>query len=243
MADPTVHLWRLGLKPAQLARIAKEQNIRIHDDEDHGYTIHALLCGLFGKAQAPKPWRLDTQRSVLWAYAPQPLDATAAALADPLYHAAIDWERSASRQAPVLASGTTVAFDLRACPVVRRGGRGDQRASEHDALLWQAQRDGVAVGTLDPALVYADWLRQRAWTTAQGADLGQVTVVGWSKPAMQAASTWRGRGDGRLRLPDAHFSGILTITDSEAFLPTLARGIGRHRAFGYGMLLLRPVSA
>ena len=40
--------------------------------------------------------------------------------------------------------------------------------------------------------------------------------------------------------PDAVMRGILTITDSAAFANLLARGIGRHRAYGYGMLLLRP---
>ena len=34
--------------------------------------------------------------------------------------------------------------------------------------------------------------------------------------------------------------GVLTITDSEAFASTLAQGIGRHRSYGFGMLLLRP---
>ena len=37
--------------------------------------------------------------------------------------------------------------------------------------------------------------------------------------------------------------GILTVTDSAAFAALLARGVGRHRAYGYGMLLLRPARA
>ena len=37
--------------------------------------------------------------------------------------------------------------------------------------------------------------------------------------------------------------GILTITDAAAFSNLLARGVGRHRAYGYGMLLLRPARA
>ena len=34
--------------------------------------------------------------------------------------------------------------------------------------------------------------------------------------------------------------GIMTITDPDAFSGTLSQGIGRHRSYGYGMLLLRP---
>ena len=43
--------------------------------------------------------------------------------------------------------------------------------------------------------------------------------------------------------PDAVMRGNLTVTDSDSFVALLARGIGRHRAYGYGMLLLRPASA
>ena len=43
--------------------------------------------------------------------------------------------------------------------------------------------------------------------------------------------------------PDAVMRGILTITDAAAFSNLLARGVGRHRAYGYGMLLLRPARA
>ena len=34
--------------------------------------------------------------------------------------------------------------------------------------------------------------------------------------------------------------GALTVTDPDAFAALLARGVGRHRAYGYGMILLRP---
>ncbi|MFG1332515.1 type I-E CRISPR-associated protein Cas6/Cse3/CasE [Xanthobacter autotrophicus] len=37
--------------------------------------------------------------------------------------------------------------------------------------------------------------------------------------------------------------GTLTVRDAQAFAALLARGVGRHRAFGYGMLLLSPPEA
>jgi CRISPR system Cascade subunit CasE len=40
--------------------------------------------------------------------------------------------------------------------------------------------------------------------------------------------------------PDAVFTGTLVVARPAEFMGLLARGIGRHRAFGYGMLLLRP---
>ena len=40
--------------------------------------------------------------------------------------------------------------------------------------------------------------------------------------------------------PDVVMQGRLRVSDPQAFAQLLARGVGRHRAFGFGMLLLRP---
>lgn len=40
--------------------------------------------------------------------------------------------------------------------------------------------------------------------------------------------------------PDATMEGLLEVQRPEAFAELMARGCGRHRAFGFGMLLLRP---
>jgi len=242
-------LWRLALDPARLAAVASSQGIPA-SDEDHGYTGHALLCGLFGKDRAPKPWLLDGRKGVLWAYSPTPLAASNYEFADPLYHAAVRWDESASKPMPPLKAGRQIGWDLRACPVVRQGARhgsespGTQKtkASEHDYLLWVAKRDGVLANSVDAAAVYAIWLKERAWPATAGATLDSITVDGWQKPAKNGSNAWRGRGDGRLRLPDVHFSGVLTVTDPEAFTAQMARGVGRHRAFGFGMLLLRSLA-
>jgi len=241
---PELHLWRLPLDLKGLARIAAEQCIPYHD-EDHGYVIHALLAALYGST-APRPWHFQAGKRLLWAYAPQPLEAQqeTSDLADPLYHRAVDWARAASKRMPRFAVGRRMRFDLRACPVVRHGGRkGKDRASEHDYLLWCARRDGVPQNHLDPRLVYAEWLCERAWKpAAAGAQVvsGSVAVVGRSKPMEQGANAWRGRRDGRVRLPDVSFTGMLEVGDPDTFAAFLARGVGRHRSFGFGMLLLRP---
>ena len=41
--------------------------------------------------------------------------------------------------------------------------------------------------------------------------------------------------------PDAIMHGALIVSDPGAFHALLARGVGRHCAFGFGMLLLRPL--
>ena len=40
--------------------------------------------------------------------------------------------------------------------------------------------------------------------------------------------------------PEVVLGGRFTITDPDTFTALLTRGIGRHRAFGFGMILLKP---
>ncbi len=64
------------------------------------------------------------------------------------------------------------------------------------------------------------------------------TVVRRSAPQAEGA-----RLKHTVQGPDAVFTGLLQVRDSAAFAALLARGIGRHRAFGFGMLLLKPAAA
>ncbi len=239
-----LHLWRLAVDPAGLARIALDQRIPA-DDQDHGYVLHALLCGLFGKAAAPKPWFFQADRAWLWAYAGHPLDLSKLP-ATGAQRQSILTEASRSKPMPTFRAGQRLAFDLRACPVVRHGKRDADKASEHDALNWQARRTGVPESSLDPRVVYADWLRTH-WKPDSGAALIDCQVSGWLRPhrgtGQGSGTVWRGRGDGRLRLPEVRFTGRLTLTDPTAFRQALARGVGRHRAFGFGMVLVKPAAS
>jgi CRISPR system Cascade subunit CasE len=42
--------------------------------------------------------------------------------------------------------------------------------------------------------------------------------------------------------PDATLKGRLEVIDPVAFRNLLIRGVGRHRSFGFGLLLLRPAN-
>ena len=45
------------------------------------------------------------------------------------------------------------------------------------------------------------------------------------------------------KFPDAVLAGELTLVEPEPFMEVLARGVGRQRAFGYGMVMLQPAPA
>ena len=57
-----------------------------------------------------------------------------------------------------------------------------------------------------------------------------------------AAYEQHGGKRGQLRFSTVDLSGELVVTDAERFASTLANGIGRAKAFGCGLLLVRPAT-
>lgn len=144
---------------------------------------------------------------------------------------------------------------------------GAARGQERDVYLARvaaAERALVAVGgapTVQPspasspvpsrAECYLEWLDGRL--RGAGAELAKGDAGGggagrWAARVDAFRFTRllaRDRGGARTRSaavdgPDALVTGTLIVTDPDALAAGLARGVGRHRAFGFGMLLLTP---
>lgn len=85
--------------------------------------------------------------------------------------------------------------------------------------------------------MYRDWLARHL--AAGGVEPERLALDSFRLSGTQRRGSDRALHHLR-RGPDALFSGVLRVADPDAFAALLARGVGRHRAFGYGMLLLRP---
>lgn len=239
----TLSLLKLGPDFNRLMRWADERGLlpkRVEDDL--GYALHALLAAAFGDL-APKPFALLRNPSLpasLLAYStkdPAVLREHASAFAEPDVMQALGVEEMAAKAMPErFATGRTLGFALRARPTVRTDRDGDRnRVREVDAFLAAVTETAPAAGP-DRAAVYQEWLRGHL--AASGTGLERVTLDGF-----RLSDTHRRGQDRALRLqrgPDASFTGVLRVVDPDRFAELLARGVGRHRAFGYGMLLLRP---
>lgn len=220
---------------------------------DLGEALHGLLRAAFGE-QAPQPFRyLDEARGLL-AYTPLDAQAIAAqaALADPLAARTLGLDAGRDhggyrlRPFPTQwAQGQVLGFDVRLRPTVR-GARGEQDAFLH-AVAQAGGKDGAPVSR---EAVYAQWLHaqlslrdgqpRQPWQGAvelldvQLAAFRRSTITRRSQPGADAARQGRDI-DG----PDATLTGRLRVADPAAFAHLLARGLGRHRSYGFGMLLLR----
>lgn len=235
----TLQMVRADIRLRELQRWMGSRRIK-----DMDRAMHSLLTECFGEL-APKPFRLIAPRSgrlaVLYGYG----QADAAALqeqeaicADPLQVWAIPPERIQSKLMPSnWRSGQRLGFEARIRPVVRHAaGAEGVGGGERDVFQVEAMRHPRGEMSRDREAVYIDWLA-RELDRRGGARLDP------ERSQLASFRLLRSRyqsGQRPSEGPEAVLRGALTITDRDAFADLLARGVGRHRAYGYGMLLLRP---
>lgn len=157
--------------------------------------------------------------------------------ARPLVAFSEDWEIRSRPYAPALREGMRLSFVLCANPVVSKRGA-DGKSRRHDVVM-QAKKDGaIADGMCGAELVESAclaWLRARA--TAAGFDLVGATVGGYRQ---QHAS--KRKGEQPIQFSSVEFAGELVVTDPVAFQRTLLDGLGHAKAFGCGLMLVKPVA-
>jgi CRISPR system Cascade subunit CasE len=239
----TLHMIKLVPDVPQLIRWADRQRLldRTHED-DLGYALHAVLHAAFGDL-APRPFSLVTERvrsPELLGYTTHNTDALrdhVLSFADPEIPNVIGLPSLAGKPMPDgFVIGRRLGFIVRARPTVRTDRDGDRtRVVERDAyrepLPDAANADGSTRGE-----VYQAWLTTRL--EAGGAAVERLMLERFCR-----SFTLRRDKSRRLRAiegPDASFSGVLVVKDPAKVADLLAHGVGRHAAFGYGMLLLRP---
>lgn len=238
-----LNLVRLAVDVRALVAFAVAEGV---DDDDRGYAVHLALRRRFGAA-APQPFRLfDTaDQPHLLGYAADERTLTEAGGLPALDERLSTIFPSAPAIKPMPSdwrSGARYAFEVRVRPVVRfgprlralRAGEGKSAAGERDAFLAAIEKaDG---GVVDREAVYRDWLLRQVREAAavERADLRLMRRLRTRR------SSHGGPGARRIEGYEVLFGGTLSVDAPEAFARLLAHGVGRHAAFGFGMLMLAP---
>ena len=233
-----LHMVQMQMSSRDLARSAKTQNIPTSAN-DVGYALHGQLAALFGNL-APKPFRAIERKGFVTVLGYGSADQRA--LRDQMDIVAEPFDQRSLRD---LATKTMpeawpkdrrLGFEVRVCPTIRQGSK------ELDVYLSTVQRLEKGETADAREHVYGQWLARKL---AGAAELTSCRMDRFRLIQLfrrhQDRST-KGRKTSRPMFPEAVLQGDLTIQDGAAFAKLLARGIGRHRAFGFGMLLLRPPS-
>jgi CRISPR system Cascade subunit CasE len=239
----TLHLLELPLSLKALHIWAGGRGL----GSDEGTALHHLLGETFGPA-ALQPFRLmvapRARSGTLYAYADadaETLRGHVMASLTPAQAAVFELDRlrSLPRPASTWAAGQRIGFDVRLRPVVRLAagliGTDDtgatvslRKGAEVDAFLAAVLRDRP----MKREAAYVDWLAARL-APAAVLDAAASHLASFQRTRVQ-------RNGRRIEGPDAVVHGTLIINNPAAFADLLARGVGRHRSYGYGMLLLRP---
>lgn len=165
------------------------------------------------------------------------------------------WQVQCREYRPQVPAGARLSFELRANPVVSRSGEGGSK--RHDVVMdakkrlltardlpnWEAWAPDRTAADGQPdrppplyQLVHAactGWLASRAEQHGFALDESSVSVAAYQQ---------HGGKRGQLRFSTVDLAGELVVTDAERFLTTLASGVGRAKAFGCGLLLVRPAA-
>lgn len=217
---------------------------------DEGRALHHLVDEVFGPATL-RPFRLLVppmrRTGTLYAYCGEDaraLKETALALAKPDHLTVVPLDRVDSKVMPSgWEVGRRLGFDVRVRPVQRlrkalalSPTRSIPAGSEIDAFQREAFRsypeatDGMEEAGRTREAVYLDWIAERLAPAALlESDGSRLVRFRRSRVA---------RGGASVEGPDAVVHGTMTVVDGEGFANLLRRGIGRHRAYGYGMLLV-----
>jgi len=235
---------------ARWATASGQQALR----EDMGYALHAALQATLG-LQAPKPFAVvrrsgavqlvgyimvppeDLERALSLAAATDPVAARALGLIDSatpdVRPMPVDWR-----------SGEVLSFETRVAPVVRSRSMPGGGYPEIDAAF-HPDYCGDSPGAREQA--HARWLA-RELARGGAATLLEQRVLAFSlaQIARRGRSVEHEGAKRRTRsglLPDLTVRGQLRVDNGAAFDALLRRGLGRHRSFGFGCLLLAPAGA
>lgn len=139
---------------------------------------------------------------------------------------------------PGLSTGDQLAFRLRANPTVARRVEGAKHSPRSDVLMAakkpfpSGQRTSEeCVKAMDHAA--REWLQSRA----EGGGF-RLTVDPEVSGYRQHALRKPGRRDA-IQFSSVDYEGLLEVTDPGKLIETLALGMGRAKAFGCGLLLVR----
>lgn len=133
--------------------------------------------------------------------------------------------------APMLSAGQTLRFNLRANPTVCKNGK------RHD-LLMEAKRQRKTQGDSRGYLVLS---------AASGADVvgapgeqNGFTLRETSVDAYRQQQIRREKSRQMIQFSSVDYTGVLVLNDPVLFLQRLAQGYGKSRAFGCGMMMIKP---
>ena len=255
----TTYLIYLPLNMQKFNRWAGQRGLIRKGIFDQGYAMHVLLCNLFGKNKL-QPFRIfaSEHRRLGSLYAYSEMDANNLAQEANLYATpdCLSVTQSLrdfrSKEMPVnFPTSQKIGFEIRIWPTRRlaqelpdsKSGKSYSKGAELDDYIACVLRhftddrnfgkESLRSAGITRYNCYIDWLSERF------SDSADVLKNDCRLTSFKRTRCVRGNGQS-IEGPDAIIHGNLRVRNSDSFNYKIRNGLGRHKAYGYGMLLLRP---
>ncbi|MBK7760495.1 MAG: type I-E CRISPR-associated protein Cas5/CasD [Deltaproteobacteria bacterium] len=246
-----LHLVQLRLDLPRLLRSARLS--RYHEDKlDLGYLVHTFLDSAFGAASV-RPFVIPalspgmegalghTSGVEVLGYSERDaegLTRAAQELATPEHYNVLT--DVLSKPMPTTWSeGRALRVGLRVCPTTRRRHPRPRPRRSSPTPSWpRCPAPTTKDVPLSRGQVHTDWLRASPRPRGRRG-LVAARLEGFRLVRLLRRTQGEERSHKLPQLPEAWFDLDLEVRDSAAFIELLRRGVGRHRAFGFGMIVLR----
>jgi CRISPR system Cascade subunit CasE len=203
------------------------------------YANHQLLWRLFPEAET-RPFLFRQEMEI------EQLDAELRPRGLPLFYVLSSFKPAPlpgllqcepKRFDPRLVKGDRLLFRLRANPTVARKEAGESKARRHDVLMdakWRCRNEeGVDAQSIRHAMDKSaeQWLQDRSkgW--------GFELAVAPQLSGYRQHQLWRKQRE--IRFSSVDYEGVMTVTDSDRLRDALFHGVGRSRAFGCGLFMVK----
>jgi CRISPR system Cascade subunit CasE len=203
--------------------------------DDESLILKSILWEGFS-GSALRPWAIHAQRgaiSIIVGYTQ--IDAAELnkrrALALPSVQAAVG--EAIAVPLPSLATSERYRFSICLAPTVRVTKAEGRRYGERDAFLAKAEIAGKDAG-LKRDDVYREYLADRlAGASIEASHLVKFTLRRLMRPKKDRSVSGK-------TMPEAVIEGRLRVDDPARLTEAIVAGVGRQRAYGFGMLRLQP---
>lgn len=159
------------------------------------------------------------------------------------------WVIEQKDYAPAFEPDQKLGFVLRAFPAVSVKAPGAKRGVRTDAIMHAKKprtmrEKGAIFGPEDVAAAGLGWLYKREARLGVIFDRERCSAGGYREVRIPNPKDDERKQKGRRRDISFHeidYEGVLTVTDAEKLKAALFTGVGKAKAYGCGLLLVRPV--
>jgi CRISPR system Cascade subunit CasE len=147
------------------------------------------------------------------------------------------WAMQTKRYEPSVISGQRLGFALRANPAQSVKVEGRDRGIRVDAVMHAKARLGRVFGAEDVEVAALTWLFTRETRLGVKFDKERCSAGGYRQVQIGRA------GAKPIRHSVIDYEGVLEVQNPDALAEALTGGVGKARAYGCGLLLLRTLAS